>query len=109
MGSVGWIGRFGQDRPVFHLFLACKKTSKPHNSIGISASYSEELRPSEGTELRECEGKPYLRICDCRKRLRNRRADHFVEGDFDRGPKNRGASAVSNMAMNLRESLEFDT
>ena len=64
---------------------------------------------AQGIELSECEGKPYLRICDLRKRLRNRWPDHFVESDFDRGPKNCGASSVSNMAMNSLESLEFDT
>ena len=33
-------------------------------------------------------------------RLRNRWPDHLLASDFDRGPKNCGASSVSNLAMN---------
>ena len=109
LGSAGWSGRLSQNRSVFHLFLACKKSSRPHNPIGISASESQELCAGQGNKLSECEGKPYVRICDRRKRLRNRRPDHFVASDFDRGSKNCGASSVSNLAMNSTESLEFDT
>ena len=102
LGSARRIGRLRPRQGSISPFFGVQKDVRTSQSVWntVQANLKNYVQ-AQGIELSECEGKPYVRICDRRKRLRNRRPDYLVESDFDRGSKNCGASSVSNMAMNV--------